>query len=248
MEAEFDESWIEAGQAGLLLGAHASEQDEQGGYTFLLNAAAPGSGPLPGAPADRLVRAKILRGGDLLREAVLRLSPGTLHLSATRHADRITLQVNHTAPIHFLDSFPAPVDEKHVFGLVWPEAAGLRRLRASVQPLAPSASPLEQGDAFYARGELADALAEYRKQAIASGSTEFGQEARVKQAFCLVGMEQLAEAIELLEPLVAESGERWPLVASCRLWAVRLEQDELEQATRCSTALPPASPRRKSGR
>ena len=230
LEAEFDESWIEAGQVGLLLGAHASEQNEQGGYTFLLNAATPGSGPSPGAPADRLVRAKILRGDDLLREAVLRLSPGTLHLSATRHADRLTLQVNHTAPIHFLDSFPAPVDEKHVFGLVWPEAAGLRRLRASVLPLAPSASPLEQGDAFYARGELADALAEYRKQAIASGSTEFGQEARVKQAFCLVGMEQLAEAIELLEPLVAESGARWPLVASCRLWAVRLEQDELEQA------------------
>jgi len=247
LAAEFDENWPSAGPLTLRLGAKSRGPGPAGGYAFRL---VPATEPRPGSAAPEedpgaagedgsAVEATlaILRGDEPLREEAVKLAPRPLLVVATRNADRLALQAGPLPAIEFLDAFPVPAEEDRVFALEWPRKVRLTRLRASVQPLSPAASPLERGDQLFAESRLADALAEYQKQAIASGISEFGQEARVKQAMCLAAMGQLAEAESLLGRLATEPGERWPLVAGCRLWDVRLKLEKVDEAYAAFEAL-----------
>jgi len=247
LTAEFDARWSSAGPITVRLGAKAEGPGPPGGYVFRLvpatearpAPAAPkenGDTPAAGGPKVEATLA-ILREDVVLRETAVELPPGPLTVVATRNADRLALRAGSLPAVEFLDAFPLSTDEDKVFALQWPREARLTRLRASVQPLSPVASPLERGDQLFAEGRVDDALAEYQRQAIASGTSEFGQEARVKQALCLAAMGQRAEAETLLARLVAEPGERWPLVAGCRLWAVRLQLDRVDEAYAAFEAL-----------
>ncbi len=56
------------------------------------------------------------------------------------------------------------------------------------------------------------------------------QEACYKQALCLLELKRVNEAAVVLEPVAAEPGKRWPLLAGCQLWLCRLQQNRLDDA------------------
>src|SRR5262249_28683837 len=64
----------------------------------------------------------------------------------------------------------------------------------------------------------------------AAGGPAAAQEARCKQAFCEVQLRHPEEAAALFERVAAEDGPRWPAVAACQLWLVRLRQQRTEDA------------------
>ncbi len=239
LEAEFHQAWTSASRLGLLLGADSRTEKKDRGYTFLLEVPAVGRVRSTKEAAETFesvqkrrgkVRAVILQNEVPLRVDYIPVPQGPLRLVASRDADRLSFQINDRQPLAFWHAFPVTDHDDRVFGLEWPRGVPLTRLRATEQPLTPAASLLERGDGLYAQGEFFDALAEYQKQAIESGTSEFGQEARVKQALCLIAQKQPAEARKLLEEVAGESGTRWPLVARCHLWAIHLREGALDEA------------------
>ncbi len=239
LEAEFHQSWTSASRLGLLLGADSRTGKKDRGYAFLLEVPPIGRDRSTKETANTFesvqkrrgeVRAVILQNEVPLRVDYIPVPQGPLRLVASRDGDRLSFQINDRQPLAFWHVYPVIDHDDRVFGLEWPRGVPLTRLRASEQPLTPAASLLERGDSLYAQGEFFDALAEYQKQAIESGASEFGQEARVKQALCLIAQKQPAEARILLEEVAGESGTRWPLVARCHLWAMHLREEALDEA------------------
>jgi WD40 repeat protein len=175
---------------------------------------------------------EIRRDGVLLRKETLaaaRVPKGTLHLRMAREGHRLTFQVNDLPPMVFDEVFGL-ADQPGVFAVLWPGNAPLLRLRASQQLLPAEASPLEKGDALYARGRFADALAFYQEQAILAGAGHVGQECRYKQSLCLAALGREAEAAVLCQRLGQETGGRWPPLALCQLWHHHLKQRQFDEA------------------
>src|SRR5262249_9671059 len=106
----------------------------------------------------------------------------------------------------------------------WPAGVGVRHLRASAQTLPTEASPLERGDQLYDEGHYGEALGLYQEQALTAARGEVNREARCKAGLCLVQLNRPDEAANVFEPLAAEAEGRWPLLAACQLWVVRLQQ------------------------
>jgi tetratricopeptide (TPR) repeat protein len=116
-------------------------------------------------------------------------------------------------------------------------AAELGRLRARRRTEAIPPSRLARGDHLYQSGQYDLALAQYEAQARASSDTTTSQECRCKQALCLVRLKRDPDAALLLEPLVSESGDRWPAVATCQLLLLRMRQGKLADADALVAAL-----------
>jgi tetratricopeptide (TPR) repeat protein len=238
-------SWENADQLGLVLNASATT-----GYTFLLRLPKPGAaaqnrrgtGATLGEArkADGSYRVQILRNSVLLREQTLAAADvpaGPLSVWVKRAEDRLSFQINTLKPLEFADPFPLRAAEPGVFGVVWPESAGLQRLLASRQTLATVSSPLEQGDAFYDRGQFNDALAHYRQQGLAAGPGPLSQEARYKEGLCQLGLNQLAEAIQLFQGVATETGARWPVLADYQLWLFYLGRSDAESQNQADAIL-----------
>jgi tetratricopeptide (TPR) repeat protein len=153
-----------------------------------------------------------------------------MRLLASREGDRLTFQVNDLPPVTFEDVFPIRGTESGVYGLLWPGGVRLLRLQGRSQTLPAAPSPLERGDDLTARGQFEEAIGSYREQAIASKDKETTQAARYKEGLCLVAMKREEEAAQVFEPLAAQPGTRWPVLAACQLWAIRLGQDRLADA------------------
>lgn len=240
LEATFAGPWDLSSEIGLALNA-----DKKGrGYAFLLcpvegsgrprNAARTRPASLDDVRRDagRMVL-RILRNGVLLRSQSVPATDvptGTLRLTAEREGNRLFFQVNSLAPVRFLDAFPLRRDPPGAFGMYWPAGTELRRVRASRQSLSASPSPLERGDDLYGRGELAEALEQYRAQAIAARDTEFQQEARYKEALCLTGLKRDEQALPMFERFTVEPGGRWALLAGCQAWLLHIRHDRPIQA------------------
>jgi tetratricopeptide (TPR) repeat protein len=246
LEVEFDVSWGKVKKLGLLLDANA---DKRRNYTFLLSTipaetskASPGEVKLPlsleeSRAKGREVFLQILRNGALLRQQALaagRLSKKPLTLRAAREGSFLTFEVLQgrtlVDSLRFQDLFPPGGTEAAVFGLHWPDGVGLRWLQARIQTLPPSPGPLEEADHFYAVGEVEKALAIFQREAAVVLDAKLRQEARCKEALCLVALHRQEEAARLLAPLCGEAGERWPLVAACQLWLIYLRQNRAVEA------------------
>jgi tetratricopeptide (TPR) repeat protein len=189
--------------------------------------------PLSFAAARKAVvslRVQILRGESLLREQTLPVPGGPLQLLAGRDGDQLQIQINGGKALVFFDVFPIRGSPAGVFAFYVPEGVHLLHARAACQELPTSGSLLEKGDDFYDQGKLSDALACFQEQALAAGGTEAGREARCKAGLCLLGLNRPDEAVKILEPLAIETGDRWPLVAACQVWLLRLGQNRLDDA------------------
>jgi tetratricopeptide (TPR) repeat protein len=211
----------------------------RGNYAFLLRAAPSGrspSGSELAAPdsslranraANGAARLQILRDGVLLREQevpLARIVPGPLRLAARREGDRLILRINDLTPLEFQDALLLHTEASGFLGLHWPIGVRLERLWAAHQPLPPVPSALERGDHLFGRGKYTEALVQYQAQALASGASEVGQEARVKAAYCLLALSRSQEAGDGFERVTAEAGSRWPIVAGCELLMLRMRQ------------------------
>ncbi len=236
LEAQFDESWTSADRLGLVLGAGAPNTDVADGYTFLV--LLPQPKPRKGArrkdkqdgPSGGNVRIQIFRGKAILREEDVPLVPGPLSLFAGRSHDRLTFRVNDLPAWQFRDVFPLPQNDAHVLAVQWPESVPLILLHAKERLRPTEESPLERGEHLYSLGKYADAMHEFEQQVIQSAGTEFEQEARVKQALCLIALERMDEAAEVLGLVANEEGDRWPLIAGCQLWSIRLQKRRPDEA------------------
>ncbi len=244
--AEFDSTWESAAEIGLILNAHTD-----GGYEFLLRAL-PGGGPQAArtVPVNRAFRAvreqgemyqvEIRRNGiPLLKRSMssLQLPPGSLRLEATRERGNLSFSVNDQPAIRFRDPFPLGHEQAGSFGLRWPQGTALLSLKGERQLRAESTSPLEEADELYDRGLYRDALDSYTSQTITTQDPEFRQEVRYKRGLCLMKLNQDEEADRLFEALMLEPGDRWPPLAGCWLWLIRLRQNRVDDADAIFTVL-----------
>jgi tRNA A-37 threonylcarbamoyl transferase component Bud32/tetratricopeptide (TPR) repeat protein len=194
------------------------------------------------------VLAQVLRNGEILREQLLRLPDGPLQLSASLEGDRLALKVARASDdtelsIVFRDLFPLWRADRGVFGLEWPASARLERLTAWRQ--APPARPslLESGDENYSQNLLSEALDAYRGQQTSASDRLAAQEARCKEGLCLLRLDQVDDATRVFEELSAQPGDRWPAIATCQLWLLKLRQGQRDEADAIYTRLESEHPR-----
>lgn len=179
--------------------------------------------------AGRPLELQILRSGQVVQRQRVRIGPGITELTAQRQGTRLSCRVNQHPPLTFDDIFPLGVHDPGAFGLVLPTGAEVVQIKASRQELPASPSPLERGDFLTANRQFQEAIDRYREQE-ANASPEVRQEARVKQALCLLQLGRADEGAVQLEGVAGEQGDRWPIVAACHLWMLRLSQRRYEDA------------------
>jgi eukaryotic-like serine/threonine-protein kinase len=249
LEARVDEAWIEATQVGLVLNATS-----KGRYSFLLRASRlaglktpanraktnDADGPRPRMLSFAAVRERdgffileIRKNHVPLQRQTIRASEfgeGPLTLRAARDRDRLTFQVNQLHPLEFYDLFPLGSQDLGVFAVDWPRGVDLLSLRATHKMLPPEPSPLQRADGFFDSAEYEKALQLYQDLALLAEEDDVRREARYKQGLCLVELERVREASQLFEPIMLESGDRWPVLAGCQVWLMRLEQNNFQEA------------------
>jgi tetratricopeptide (TPR) repeat protein len=233
IEVEFSPEWDQGRQVGVAIDETAS-----GGYQFLL---VPAQSPSaeersqgPKAPptfreSNYRVDLRVVRNRMVLRQHTLYLSAGPLRLAAERDGERLWAQVNDTEPVTFFEVVPI-VSPEGTYGLIWPEGAAVSRIRTASVLLPASASLLERADDLYSRGNYAEAMPLYEAQANASRGTPNETEARCKVGLCLMAANRPDDAVQVFEAVAAAPGERWPAIATCQAWLIRLRQNRLEDA------------------
>jgi len=242
-ETEFGAAWYHAHEVGV--GVDLTPGSD--GYQFVFTAVAlrlpneladgarpPGSnsGPMPPTTFQDTQghgEVRILRNGAVLRQQSLTLPNGPLRITAERDGDRLWVQVNEAEPLVFMDVAPIVGRSDPVFGVIWPDAVPLARLRVSNRPIPREASPLEKADDLHARGEFAQALSLYQLQA-RSGDAGIATEARCKAGLCLVALNRIDDAAVEFEAVASASGDRWPVMAVAQLALIRLQQKRFEDA------------------
>jgi tetratricopeptide (TPR) repeat protein len=234
-------SWQSTSRLGLAL-----QSTDEKGYAFLLSLA-PSDGQGKGHPAKKgpayspasfsqairgkgLVHVQIVRNDKVMKDWPVEaagLGTGPLVLHAHRTGDKLSFRVSDMPPLVFQDVFPARMADTGFVGLYWPQSVSLQEFRAERKRLPVRPSPLEQGDESLAQGQYEKAREYYRRQ---EGAGALGQEARYKQAVCLVRLKEDDEAAKLFQPLAEETGAPWPLLARAQLLLVYLRQDQLAKA------------------
>src|SRR5262249_48770822 len=159
-----------------------------------------------------------------------------------RDGDRLTFQANNLTPLVVYDVFPLSSTDNSKFGLLLPGRSAIERLYISGQVGLATASALELGDSLYEHEDFAQAQDYFQRHAHKSEASELGQEIRCKEALCLVRRERFDEAAPLLEKLAGEEGNRWPLVAACQLWLIKLKQKRFEEVGAIRSLLSPHGP------
>jgi hypothetical protein len=206
------------------------------GYGFLL-ARAPLTGRDTAEDAGRRPRGEgqverrylqILRNGICLRERAVDVPAGPLTLWASRDGATLEVQVNNLDKLVFPDAFPLP-DRRGRFGLHWPVETGLTSLVLQRQARAAEASPLEEADELFARGQFKQARPLYQQQAGQVGATDVAEEARYKAALCLEMVNRSDEATREYEPM-CRGGGRWARLAACHLWWLLLKAGQFAAA------------------
>jgi WD40 repeat protein/tetratricopeptide (TPR) repeat protein len=181
--------------------------------------------------ANRPLVVRLARDGQVLREQDVSLrSRGPLALSARLEGDKLELLINGMQSVVFQDLFPLGRAARGFFGLDLPPTARIERLVASRQRPPQLPSWMEKGDELYAKGDFSGALDAYRKLVRDAANSQVGQEAKCKEGVCLVALGQAEDAIQVFQQLKAEPGERWPVIAGCRLWLLHLQRKELDEA------------------
>ena len=173
--------------------------------------------------AGRPAVVQLIRDGTILREQeVAPPRRGPLALSARLEGSKLELRINQAQSVVFEDIFPLGRGARGIFGLELPPAARIEHLVAIGQR--PPARPcwMERGDELFAKGDLDQAADAYREQEQGAAGPQVLQEAKCKRGVCLADLGQTDEAIRIFEELEEEQGDRWPVIAGCRLWLLRL--------------------------
>jgi tetratricopeptide (TPR) repeat protein len=176
--------------------------------------------------ANRPVRVELVRDGKLLREQEVPVqADGKLTLSALLEGGKLQLKIN-GVQVAFHDPVPLSRATRGVFGLDLPSGAGIEKLVANRQRPSQEPSSIEQGDEYFAKGDVPKALEAYRNHKETSLKSQAAQEARCKEGICLAALGQTEEAIRAFEQVEEQPGDRWPIIAGCRLWLLYLNKAE----------------------
>jgi tRNA A-37 threonylcarbamoyl transferase component Bud32 len=240
LDAEFSGDWWRSGAGPALHLNFSHGYLALKGYMFRARLA---DAAYERAPSLVTVNLEIWRNSVLMRQHKFAVPKAArLHISADRDGDRLSLQINDSAPLEVYDVFPLGSSDNGVFALSWPDALPLERLVIKRQFASPKPSSLEQAEDLYERGRYAEAQAYLEAQPRRMERSALGQEIRCKEALCLIGRNRIDEATSRLEQIAAEDGERWPIVALCQLWLVRLKQQKFDEANAIMARLSPHGP------
>jgi len=168
----------------------------------------------------------------LLREVVSPslLPSGPLRLRATKISDGLRFELGQATSVEFRDPFVYRADTPGVFAVDWPVEARLSRLHATRQAWPEKPSPLEEGSSLYAQGRFEEALAVYQRLGEELHEVETSQQVKYGIVECLLALNRDSEAENVLKELAGESGERWPVLAACRLWLQCLRRNRFDEA------------------
>ena len=197
----------------------------------------------PGRLISRAPFADLRRAGDILTLEILRdekclkrvslpaarLAPGPLRMTASKMAGSMRFEVGDLPTVEFQDVYAAPTGDNGVFAVCQPARVRLAALRGERQSLPRKPSPLERGDSLYSLGDYGAALATYRDQLRSFADAPTRQQARYKEALCLLALGRDQQAEEILESLSRESGDEWPALAICQLWLRRTRQQRFDE-------------------
>lgn len=245
LRAVFAEDWEASQELGLSLN-HAA----QGGYDFLLRSAPTLRTEHSSGSPDQLPQARqvtfgenrlqdghvvleIRRNGSPIHKRqrpVALLPPGNLRMWVKRDRDELSFQINDEEPIILRDPFPIITSNVEGFAIRLPSVVGVRSLRAEKILDAGVVTKLQQADALFEQAEFDQALAMYDQLSTEERERDVQQETRFKQGLCLLKLNRADEARRIFEPLFSEAGERWPPQAGLRLWLLRLQSEQREDA------------------
>ena len=173
--------------------------------------------------AGRPAGVQLIPDGTILREqevAPPRRRPRSPSPPGWR--SKLELRINQAVRFVFEEIFPLGRGARGIFGLELPPAARIEHLVAIGQRPPARPSWMERGDELFAKGDLDQAADAYREQEQGAAGPQVLQEAKCKRGVCLADLGQTDEAIRIFEELEEEQGDRWPVIAGCRLWLLRL--------------------------
>jgi len=240
---DFALGWEDSATLGLIINLPpVPASDQVRGYVFRVVAVersgtaesplvAPASAPLTFRVVDGAARAEIVRDGAVLRSRLVHLAPGApLRLAAERSGDSLRMRINDLSSLEFADPIPLLARPDAVLGLIWARGVAVSRLRVDTLQIAQTLSPLEQGDHLYQTGKPSEAVAAYLDQVRAAPNSDVATEARCKAGMVLLGLNRADEAAPLFEQVMLCPGDRWPVIAGCQLWFLRVGQKQFEEA------------------
>lgn len=151
----------------------------------------------------------------------------SLRMRARRVGSQLSLWINAAAPVVIDDLFPLPTNDAGVFAIRWPAEVAVRAILVRRQTSSTSPSPLEAADQLFAREAYQQAIDAYARQEVSG--IEVAQ-CQYKQAIALLRLNRTDEATDLLERAMASEGKRWPPLAACQLWVLRIQQNRRDEA------------------
>lgn len=177
---------------------------------------------------------EVRRGGTTLFRTEVpanKLPSGSLRMTAVRDGNMLSVQLNDLAPLSILDPFPLRSRDVGVIGLRGMPGVSIVSLRHETRPIVQGNSPLTLGDELVADGNLIGAIDQYERQlSLSSDDPELSQECQFKIAESQWKMERTAESNQMLQSLLSQPGETWPLLAAIHLWERAVSSDNTADA------------------
>lgn len=148
----------------------------------------------------------------------------------SRDGEMVQAQLNDLPPLAVFDAYPEVGTVDRWYGVVASEPVRLTQLTLFKRSSSSFSTPLEQPDILFSARRFLEARDAYRTVALSAADDRVRQEARFKEALCLLEQKQPDEAAAILETVSTAKGERWPTIALMQLWALRLQQRNMGEA------------------
>ncbi|WP_238397422.1 tetratricopeptide repeat protein [Anatilimnocola aggregata] len=205
--------------AGILLNAH---QEGTKSHAFVVTR------------AGQVTMASIVRNGVVQRQMEIQLSSPILRIMAERDGETLALQVlSNDQPLGkltFQDVFAIAGSNAGNFAIAWPRRARLEAFSAWRQSLSFAASSLERGDNEYEHGNFKVAVEDYRHVAETNQDSRVRDEAKYKEALCLLGLGNEHEAERLFTGIATGRGNpRWVLLARIQLVMLCVQANRVDE-------------------
>lgn len=250
VQARFEGDWQSARVIGLAMhhdpavdptNASATKQ-----YEFLFVASKPiantgfDESPTAGSSASNNFRStggsgelQLVRNKVVLQRKRLNVTSPDVSILAERDGERLSVQINDATAITFNDVMPLVGNDSSVFAVIWPAAAELKQLRVDSSLIPPAASPLEQADELFERGQYHEAISLYQQQNRQGGDA--ATESMCKVGLCALALNRPADAVAAFEAVIQSADERWPAVAATQYWLMQLRAKKYQEADALSS-------------
>ena len=250
VQARFDGDWQSAGALGLSMhhdpAIDAANTNATKHYEFVFVASKPdtntgfdeatteaSTGPVNFRSTGGSGELRLIRNQVVLQRKRLSVTSPDVSILAERDGERLVVQINDVPAITFNDVMPLVGNDSSVFAVIWPAAAELKQLRVDSSLIPPAASPLEQADELYERGQFNEAITLYQQQNRLGGAA--ATESMCKLGLCALALNRPADAATAFEEVIQSEDERWPAVAATQYWLMQLRAKKYQEADALSS-------------